>query len=49
MRAILIDDEISNLENLQSLLEKHCPQVRIMATAQNVSDAVDAIENIYLF
>lgn len=44
MRAILIDDEISNLENLQSLLEKHCPQVRIMATAQNVSDAVDAIE-----
>jgi len=44
MRAILIDDEISNLENLQSLLEKHCPQVRIMATAQNVSDAVEAIE-----
>ncbi|SMC98372.1 LytR/AlgR family response regulator transcription factor [Pedobacter nyackensis] len=44
MRAILIDDEISNLENLRTLLEKHCPQVTIMATAQNVSDAVDAIE-----
>ncbi|TCD03317.1 LytR/AlgR family response regulator transcription factor [Pedobacter psychroterrae] len=44
MRAILIDDEISNLENLRSLLEKHCPQVTIIATAQNVSDAVDAIE-----
>lgn len=44
MRAILIDDEISNLENLQTLLEKHCPQVTIMATAQNVSDGVDAIE-----
>ena len=44
MRAILIDDEISNLENLRSLLEKHCPQVTIMATAQNVSNAVDAIE-----
>ncbi|ARS42886.1 DNA-binding response regulator [Sphingobacteriaceae bacterium GW460-11-11-14-LB5] len=44
MRAILIDDEISNLENLQALLEKHCPQVSIMATAQNVSDAVTAIE-----
>lgn len=43
MKAILIDDEISNLENLQALLEKHCPQVTIMATAQNVSDAVDAI------
>lgn len=44
MRAVLIDDEISNLENLRALLEKHCPQVTIIATARNVSDAVDAIE-----
>lgn len=44
MRAVLIDDEISNLENLRTLLEKHCPQVTIIATAQNVSDAVDTIE-----
>jgi two-component system LytT family response regulator len=44
MRAILIDDEISNLENLRTLLDKHCPEVTIMATAKNVSDAVDAIE-----
>ncbi|MCJ8167654.1 LytTR family DNA-binding domain-containing protein [Pontibacter sp. E15-1] len=44
MRAILIDDEISNLENLRTLLEKHCPRVTIMATAQSVSAAVDAIE-----
>jgi two-component system LytT family response regulator len=44
MRAVLIDDEISNLENLRTLLEKHCPQVTILATAQNVSDAVNAIE-----
>jgi two-component system LytT family response regulator len=44
MKAILIDDEISNLENLETLLKKHCPQVTIMATAQNASDAVNAIE-----
>jgi len=44
MRAVLIDDEISNLENLQTLLEKHCPQVTVIATAQNVGDAVDVIE-----
>ena len=43
MKAILIDDEISNLENLQTLLEKHCPQVTILSTAQNVSDAIEAI------
>ena len=44
IRAVLIDDEISNLENLRTLLEKHCPQVSIVATAQRVGDAVDAIE-----
>lgn len=44
MRAVLIDDEISNLENLRTLLEKHCPRVTIIATAQNVSKAVDVIE-----
>ena len=44
MRAILIDDEISNLENLQTLLQKHCPQVNIIAATQNVSDAVNTIE-----
>lgn len=43
IRAILIDDEIFNLENLQTLLEKHCPQVTIIASAQNVDDALDAV------
>ena len=46
MRAILIDDEISNSENLGTLLEKHCPQVNIVATAQNVTDAVNVIEKL---
>eukprot|EP01136_Pigoraptor_vietnamica_P022812 Opistho-1_new@74302 len=44
MKAILIDDEIANLENLQTLLKKHCPQVDIIAIAQNVADAIIAIE-----
>lgn len=44
MRAVLIDDEISNLENLQALLNKHCQQVTVAATAQNVNDAIAAIE-----
>lgn len=44
VRAVLIDDEISNIENLRTLLEKHCPQVAILDTAQNVKDAVSIIE-----
>lgn len=44
MRAVLIDDEISNVENLRTLLEKHCPQVHILAIAQNVMNAIAIIE-----
>ena len=44
IKAVLIDDEISNLENLTILLENHCPQVAIVAKAQNLMDALDVIE-----
>lgn len=45
MKAVLIDDEISNLENLQAILEKHCPQISIIAKCQTVSEAVSAIQH----
>ncbi|SES05482.1 LytR/AlgR family response regulator transcription factor [Pedobacter rhizosphaerae] len=44
MRAVLIDDEISNLENLKNLLMKHCPQVSIIATAQDIGEGVDVVK-----
>ncbi|WP_316789358.1 LytTR family DNA-binding domain-containing protein [Pedobacter frigoris] len=43
MRAILVDDEPANLENLRILLEKHCPEVKIVAKAENVAGALDLI------
>lgn len=39
LRAILVDDEKSNLENLTILLNRHCPQVDIVGVAQTVADA----------
>src|SRR5690606_5135689 len=45
IKAVLVDDEISNLENLRTLLENYCPQVNIVATAQRVSDALLVIES----
>lgn len=39
MRAILIDDEPSNLENLQILLAKYCPAAKVVSTANNIDDA----------
>jgi two-component system LytT family response regulator len=43
MRAILVDDERSNLENLQVLLEKYCPKIKIVATANQVDEGVNLI------
>ena len=39
MKALLIDDEQPNLDNLQALLEAYCPQVEICGTALNAETA----------
>ncbi|RBQ07036.1 LytR/AlgR family response regulator transcription factor [Pedobacter miscanthi] len=40
MRAILVDDEVANLENLKILLHKHCPDIKVVASASNVDEAL---------
>lgn len=44
MRAILVDDEEPNLENLQGLIEKHCPEVRVVASSETVEEAKRLID-----
>lgn len=39
MRTILVDDEVANLENLKILLDKHCPDIKVVASASNIDDA----------
>lgn len=41
--AILVDDEPKALRNLSYLLEKHCPEIEILTTANLVDVAVKAI------
>jgi two-component system LytT family response regulator len=43
IQAIIVDDELSNIENLQALLTKHCPQVNVIGTAVNNAAAVEFI------
>jgi two-component system LytT family response regulator len=43
MRAIIVDDELANIENLRALLLKHCPQVAVVASAFNNKDAAGLI------
>jgi len=46
MRAIIIDDETSNIENLQALLARHCPLVEVVASAQTRDAAVALINSL---
>ena len=43
MKAILIDDEPHNLENLRSLLETYCPQIEICDQTRNAEQGKAAI------
>src|ERR1035437_3495112 len=37
-KAVIIDDEIHNVENLTQLLTSYCPQIRVCDTAMNADD-----------
>jgi len=43
IRSIIIDDEPNNIENLVSLLNQHCPDIDIVATAMNADEGIAAI------
>lgn len=45
IRAIVIDDELSSLQNLQQKLETFCPEVQVMATAQKPEEALLLIQH----
>lgn len=38
--AVIVDDEISNIENLTILLNKYCPKITVAGTATNVEQAL---------
>lgn len=44
MKAIIIDDEESGRETLRQLLERFCPEVQIIATADSPTNGIAAIQ-----
>ena len=46
LKAVLIDDDQSNLDGLQSKLSKHCPKVEVAALCTNGAEGIHAIETI---
>jgi two-component system LytT family response regulator len=43
IRAIIVDDEKNARENLFGILEKHCPEVRIVCLASSAAEAIECI------
>lgn len=43
LKAILIDDELNSLQNLQNKLEKYCPAVKIISAIQKPEEAISLI------
>lgn len=44
IQAILVDDEPINISNLQALLNGHCPEITVIATATSADEARTQIE-----
>lgn len=44
IEAIIIDDEKNNIDNIHSILKKHCPFIAVVATAINAIEAKSIID-----
>lgn len=41
--AVIVDDEVSNIDNLRILLNKYCPRITVAGTATNVEQGLHVI------
>lgn len=46
IKSVIIDDEISNIENLSILLKKYCTKITVAATATNADQGLTTIREI---
>lgn len=44
LKAILIDDELSSLQNLQHKLDEFCPNISVVAVSQKPEEAIELIK-----
>ena len=44
LKAILVDDELSSLQNLQFKIQEYCPSVKVVAQTQNPEEAIRLIQ-----
>jgi two-component system LytT family response regulator len=44
LKAILVDDELNSLQNLQFKIKEYCPNVKVVAQTQNPEEAIRLIQ-----
>ena len=47
IKAILIDDELSNLNSLKQKILQHCASIEIIASCSSPEDGINAIETLF--
>ncbi len=45
IKAIIVEDEIKSMDNLRSLLGKHCPEVELIGTGTNIEEGLQLFDN----
>jgi two-component system LytT family response regulator len=46
LQVVIVDDEVSNIENLTILLNKYCPEIVVAGTATNVDQGLLVIREV---
>jgi len=46
INAVIIDDESNNIDNLEGLLKKYCPQIEVTGTAMNADEGAALIKKL---
>jgi two-component system, LytTR family, response regulator len=44
LKAILVDDELSSIQNLQFKIQEYCPNIKVVAQSQNPEEAIRLIQ-----
>src|SRR5664279_1070078 len=44
LKAILVDDELSSIQNLQFKIQEYCPSIKVVAHSQNPEEAIRLIQ-----
>lgn len=45
--SVIIDDEINNCQNLQSILDRYCPEVEVLGMAHSAADGLELINSTH--